>query len=90
MKAPWLLLVQWTTILLLLDSGESQTMPPMAGPSIPRPEDSQSLSFHEIDRAASDVTQRLKKIHPDRKVVVIGGTATAKYLPGQRLTRVSS
>ncbi|KJZ68752.1 hypothetical protein HIM_11861 [Hirsutella minnesotensis 3608] len=82
MKAPWLLLVKWTTILLLLESA-----PPTAGQSIPRPEDSQRLSFPELDRAASDVIQRLKSIYPNGKVAVLGGAAIEKYLPGHRSTR---
>ncbi|OAA50628.1 hypothetical protein NOR_01078 [Metarhizium rileyi] len=87
MKGPWLQLVKWTAILLLSQYGDAHPAPPSAGPQIPRPEEFQSLSFSELDRAASDAIQALKRSYPNGKVMVFGATAMQKYLPGYRATR---
>lgn len=89
MKVPWLLLAKWTAILLLSESSEGKAAPPTSGQSFRR-QDVQTLSWPELDRAASDVTQVLKRFYPNDKIVVIGGAALQKYLPSHRPTRVGS
>ncbi|PHH90917.1 hypothetical protein CDD83_2255 [Cordyceps sp. RAO-2017] len=56
-------------------------------PAVPRPEESLPLSFEEIHAAAGEIIQALGKVYPEGKVVVIGGLAVAKHLPGRRATR---
>ncbi|OAA52037.1 hypothetical protein NOR_00630 [Metarhizium rileyi] len=84
MKVPWYQVARWTAFVLLAQSGEGHPEPPAR---ILRPEEFQPLSFSDLDGAASYVIQRLKEINPNGKVMVIGGTATQKYLPGLRSTR---
>ncbi|TWU77536.1 hypothetical protein ED733_007440 [Metarhizium rileyi] len=84
MKVPWYQAARWTAFVLLAQSGEGHPEPPAR---ILRPEEFQPLSFSDLDGAASYVIQRLKEINPNGKVMVIGGTATQKYLPGLRSTR---
>lgn len=86
---PWFLPAKWTTVLLLLGS-----LPLIAGNDVyyGRPERQQILSFHEIDKAASDIIQKLKSLYPHSRdtIAVLGGAAVAKYLPNQRWTWVGS